>query len=213
MSQRALTWFERAFIKTTRAFADLQLGYHIDFDEELVRQHGIKGFLRWGKKLAALEAKLYAYFGEEHMHFVAAFAAFFNGCDYCVWGHLYAINLLHFEKTGQLYPIDEHESLALMRKGDSQVLAELQVRLAGFPEHLRLLKRLVELRDGAASESEEDRHLEQVNGLLVWINECSITVEAPAPPLGSIAKKKQLLARYLEARGRGAATAAAPASR
>lgn len=204
MSQRPLTWFERAFIKTTRAFADMQLGYHIDFDEELVRQHGVAGFMKWGRKLAALEAKLYAFFGEEHMHFVAAFSSFFNGCDYCVWGHLYAINLLHFEKTGKLYPVDERESLALMRKGDSQVIAELQTRLAEFPEHLRLLSRLVALRNGAPRETEEDRQLDQVEGLFVWINECSITVEAPAPPLGSIARKKQLIERYLAARGRPA---------
>lgn len=213
MSQRPLTWSERAFIKSMRVFADLQLGYHIDFDEELVRQHGIQGFMRWGRKLAALEKRLYAYFGEERMHFVAAFSSFFNGCDYCVWGHLYATNLLHFEQTGKLYPIDERESLALMRKADSVVLAELETRLADFPEHLRLLKRLKALRDGAPRETEEDRQLDQVQGLFEWINECSITVEAPAPPLGTIAKKKQLIARYLEARGRSASIEAAIAGR
>ncbi|MFZ5441688.1 MAG: hypothetical protein ACOZQL_16925 [Myxococcota bacterium] len=200
MSRRELTWFERAFIKSSRAFADFDLGYHIDFDEELIRQHGIAGFMKWGRKLWALETKLTAFFGEENMHFVAAFSSFFNGCDYCTWGHLFAVNLVHLEKTGRLYPIDERESLVLMQQGDTAVVAELERRLAEHPEHVRLLKRMLELRDGAPAQGDEDHHLGLARGLFEWINECSITVEAPAPPLGSIAKKKDLIARYQAAR-------------
>jgi hypothetical protein len=131
---------------------------------------------------------------------VAAFSSFFNGCDYCTWGHLYAINLLHYEKTGALYPVDEQESLVLMQKGDTAVVAELERRLSAFPDHVRLVKRVLELRSGTPEATEEDKHLKLAEGLFEWINECSITVAAPAPPLGVIARKKGLIARYRSAR-------------
>lgn len=200
MSRRELSWYERAFLQTVRAGGRLGLGYAIDFDEELVRHHGLAGFLKWSPKLWSLEQKLTRFFGEEKMHVVAAFSSFFNGCDYCTWGHLYAVNLVLFEQTGKLYPLDERESLVLMQKTDAAVVAELERRLADFPEHVRLLKRQLELRDGAAPLNDEDQHLKLAVGLFEWINECSITVEAPAPPLGVIARKRSLIARYQAAR-------------
>lgn len=197
---RELTWFERAFLKSSRGFAEFGLGYAIDFDEEMVRQHGITGYITKGLKAQRIQAQLIKVLGYDNMHLVAAFASFFNGCDYCTWGHLYALNLIHFEKTGELYPVDEIEALPLMQRGDSQVMAELERRLEKFPEHLRLIKRQAELRDGAEAKSDEDRALNLSVGLFEWVNECSITVAAPAPPMGAIAKKKDLIAKYQAAR-------------
>lgn len=198
MSRKELTWYEKAFIKTTRALAGVSIGYYVNFDEELVRQHGITGFLKWGRTTQAMFEEITAKLGTEEAHLVAAFASFFNGCDYCSWGHLFALNLLHLERTGKLYPIDEVEVLELMRTGDTAVMQELERRLAPeFPEHLRLLLRQHQLRTlESGPVSEEDRVLVRSITLFEWVNECSIVVNAPAPPMDRIAKKKALLARY-----------------
>lgn len=203
MSRRELTWYQKAFIKTSRALAGVSIGYYVSFDEELVRQRGIAGFLKWGQATQAAYEDIEKVLGGERAHIVAAFASFFNGCDYCAWGHLFATNLLFFERTTRLFPIDEQEVHDLMRKGDSQVIAELEARLkAEFPEELRLLKRQQELRlsSSATPATEEDRVLIKSIGLFEWVNECSITVNAPAPPMDPIARKKKLLAAYAEAR-------------
>jgi hypothetical protein len=200
---RELTWFERAFVKTSRALADLSIGYHVTFDEELIRQHGISGFLKWGRTTEAAYAEIEKALGPEKAHLVAAFASFFNGCDYCAWGHLFATNLFYFERTGTLHPIDEQEVHGMMGLGDTAVLAELSKRLTGdFADDLRLVLRQYELRDGASSgaASDEDRLLLKSIGLFEWVNECSITVNAPAPPMDRIARKKALLAAYEAAR-------------
>ncbi|MBL8915138.1 MAG: hypothetical protein JNM17_30820 [Archangium sp.] len=216
MSRRELTWYQKAFIKTSRALAGMSIGYYVTFDEELVRQRGIAGFLKWGKATQAAYDDIERVLGGERAHLVAAFASFFNGCDYCAWGHLFATNLLFFERTTRLFPIDEQEVHDLMRKGDSAVLTELAGLLkAEFPEELRLLMRQQELRSGGAATpaTEEDRVLLKSIGLFEWVNECSITVNAPAPPMDPIARKKKLLEAYAAARkpGRDAREAAKPA--
>ncbi|MDP1823195.1 MAG: hypothetical protein Q8L48_08140 [Archangium sp.] len=198
MSRRELSWYEKVFLKTARAFAGMNVGYYVDFDEELLRQHGISGLIKWGRAAQASFEVIAKTLGNEEAHLVAAFASFFNGCDYCSWGHLFALNLLHLERTGKLYPIDEVEVLELMRRGDTAVLQELERRLkADYPEHLRLLLRQHELRTlESGPVSEEDRALVRSITLFEWVNECSIVVNAPAPPMDRIARKKDLIARY-----------------
>lgn len=200
VSRKELTWYQKAFIKTSRVFAGMSIGYYVDFDEELVRQHGIKGLITWGKSTRDAFDEIVASLGVERAHLVAAFASFFNGCDYCSWGHIFALNLLYLERTGKLYPLDETEVLDLMKQGDTLVFEELRARLSGNPEYaedLRLLERQHALRtlsEGPASD--EDRILMRSITLFEWVNECSIVVNAPAPPMDPIAKKKALLARY-----------------
>lgn len=205
--RRELTWLQRLFIRVTRWLADQSIGYYIDFDEELVRQHGIIGFFKWSKSTAAATNALEQGFGSERMHLVAGFASFFNGCDYCAWGHLFALNLEYFKRTGQLYPIDEVEVLELMQRGDASVMEELERRLAGEPDHLRLIKRQAVVRDAppGMALNDEDKLLVKSVALFEWINECSIVVNAPAPPMGRIARQKDLIARYREARAPGRA--------
>jgi hypothetical protein len=218
MSRKELTWYQKAFIKTSRALASVSIGYYVTFDEELIRQHGIAGFLKWGKATQDAYDEIEKVLGAERAHLVAGFASFFNGCDYCAWGHIFAANLIFFERTSRLLPLDEQEVHDLMRKGDSSVFRELEARLSSeFPEELRLLKRQHELRQAPPSgaATEEDRVLLKSIGLFEWVNECSITVNAPAPPMDPIARKKKLLAAYAEARrpGREAREAAKAAAK
>ena len=197
MSRRELSWYEKAFLKSARVLAGWHIGYSVNFDEELLRQHGISGLIKWGRATQAAFDHIATKLGLEEAHLVAAFASFFNGCDYCSWGHLFALNLIYLERTGKLYPVDEEEVLELMRRGDSAVFEELRLRLGEHPEHLRLLLRQQELRTlEGGPVSEEDKIIVSSITLFEWVNECSIVVNAPAPPMDPIAKKKALLARY-----------------
>lgn len=189
-------------MKFVRQASELTRGYAIAFDEELVRQHGIMGFMKWGRSTEAALESLFDAFGDRHTHLLAAFASMWNGCDYCTFGHLLALNLYVYRDTGTFFPIDEAETGSLLRMRDGEVLAELEKRLtAQYPEMVRLVKRQHELRhtDGAAR-GDEDRLILRSVALYEWINECSITVDAPAPPLGRIAMNQDVRRRYAEAR-------------
>ena len=60
---------------------------------------------------------------------------------------------------------------------------------------------------------EDDVLLRRSNALYAWVNECSITVEPPAPPLGRIARKRPLRRHYEAVRARRRAEAAAQQQR
>ncbi|GEM_PF-752346 len=196
--QRKLNVVERFLIWVMRKFAGVTLGYAVSFDEEIMRQHGVTGFFKFARATSQGYADLEKKFGNELAHLLAAFSSFFNGCDYCAWGHLYATNLIYFDRTDQLYPIDETEVRDLMMMRDREVLAELERRLGTVaPEHFRLLKRQQEVRFAEGpSNGEEDRLLVRSIALYEWVNECSIVSESPAPPLDVVAKKHDLIARY-----------------
>ncbi|MEW6435047.1 MAG: hypothetical protein AB1730_26400 [Myxococcota bacterium] len=199
---RELTWAERAFIRVERSLGEVTHGYFITFDEELIRQHGLMGFFRWARATLRAQNELIAAFGETKFHLLAGFASLWNGCDYCAYGHVLALNLCVFKETGQLFPIDEAEVHELLRLRDHELQATLEARLgASHPELFALVKRQLEVRVAEGPlQSDEDRLILKSIALYEWVNECSITVDAPAPPLGPIAKDRELRARYAAAR-------------
>jgi len=211
---RQLTWYERAFIKAERSIGEVTHGFFIAFDEELIRQHGLVGFARWSRATLKAQNELIAHFGETKFHLLAGFASLWNGCDYCAYGHMLALNLCVFRETGALFPIDEAEVHDLLRLRDHELQAALEARLGGsHPDFFALVKRQLEVRVAEGPlKSDEDRLLLKSIALYEWVNECSITVDAPAPPLGPIARDRKLRARYAEARAEARkAKAAAPA--
>ncbi|MBS2032602.1 MAG: hypothetical protein JST54_32310 [Deltaproteobacteria bacterium] len=217
MSRRELTFGEKLFLGVMQTMSRLTQGYEVGFAEELIREHGIKGLREWGNKTLGTYNELCAHFGERDAHLLASFASFWNGCDYCAYGHLLAHNLHAFEENGSLFPIYEGELLALMRRRDGENLQMLEAQL-GKPEYakrLALLKRQYALQSGEAQpdpSQPDDAFLVKSIGLYQWVNECSIVVDAPAPPLGTIAKKKALQRTYEQARAAQQATGASQPS-
>jgi len=143
--------------------------------------------------------------GEGEAHLLSSFASFWNGCDYCTYGHMLAHNLHWYHDTQKLFPLDEQEvTLALMRRSDDEVLAEVR-RVLGAPEYASRLTRveaLAKVRAGELAQppTDEQKLLLRCLAMYDWVNECSIVVGAPAPPLGPIARNKDLRRRYDEAR-------------
>ncbi|MBL8957095.1 MAG: hypothetical protein JNK82_40350 [Myxococcaceae bacterium] len=201
---RKLSLIERAFLATINGLGDLVTGYTIAFGEELVRQHGLRGFFKWAGVTQKTFDEICAHFGVEDAHLMASLASFWNGCDYCAYGHMLAHNLYVFERTGELFPVDEEDVVSLMRMRDSEVMGELRSRLgkaAAYARKLELVERKNHLRlEEGPADGPDDKMLLKCIALYEWVNECSIVAGAPAPPLGVIAKKKALHQRYLEAR-------------
>lgn len=213
MSTRELTWAERSLLKLVQWGNARRDGYVIAFAEELIRHHGIRGFFRWARETEAALVEVTGFFGDEDGHLMSSFASFWNGCDYCAYGHMVAHNIHYFHRTGQLFVIDEGEVEGLMRLTDQAVLENLGVRFAdpAFARKLALVKRLHALRGVEGPlESPEDTMLLKCNGIYEWINECSIVAHAPSPPLGKVAKDKALLERYRLAREASLTAAAKP---
>lgn len=201
--RRKLSLAERAFVGLFNASYWLTQGHTVAFAEEMVRQHGIARLMRESRENGKAWTALNAYFGDR-MHLMSAFGSFWNGCEYCSHGNLYAFNLHLFQDKGELFPLDEREIMPLQRTRDVEVLAFLEKRLA--PSHgelLRLIVRQHALKARAVEPaSKEDEMLVGTIGLYDWVNECSIVVEQPGPAFTALGRKRKLVDAYQAARAK-----------
>jgi hypothetical protein len=189
-------------------------GYDPVFMDDFAQMLGTAGVLRWAKQMGKLLKRLDARYGAETSQYLIGVAAMWNGCGYCGVGHIFAGNLYRFEATSTLFAIDEREVKQLQHLEDEALLHELERRLTdnGDAELWRLLQRQYQLKlDQAEGETEDDEYLRAVIASWDLVNECSILVgfdsnAADVPPLASIGRQHDLIAKYRAARAQAAAS-------
>jgi hypothetical protein len=188
--------------------------------EEMVRLHGVRGAVRLMKMGAEITDRLTRAFGEATAQLLIGIAAMWNGCRYCVIGHVYSANLFLYRDQKVLGPLDEDELIDLMRLTDAESLEVLRQRFSG-PEHAqtwRLLSRMFQLRFRDLEPAEpEDKLLKATIAHWEWLNECTIVlgidaVPGKVPALGFMRPTKDFLADYARARASSRARNSAASS-
>lgn len=186
----------------------LTVGYWPAFTREMVRTYGLDGVERWGRAVEKTINTLSERYGDETAQGLIAMAAMWNGCAYCTTGHLYAVNLLYFKRTGELFPIDEREVPRWYTLTDERLVDRIVGRLEGdaFADLARLIRRQYRMRlEGDALEpTEDDAFIELANAAFDLVNECSIVIEAAnVPPLHEgAARNRGVQKAYAQKRGR-----------
>lgn len=205
IKRRPLTTVERVVLGSITRMATLTEGYFVAFGEEVMRTYGVKGFMEWAKLCDTTQKALRAHFGVKEQHLLSSMASLWNGCEYCAHGNLFAHNLLHFQETGELFPLDEVDLFELASHDDDTMIEVLRERFTEFPESFAHVSRQWEFKSGRATPEDGNRDDEQIYlsmRLYDFINECSIVINGPAPPFNAIAKDKALIAKYEAARDR-----------
>lgn len=204
VQSRPLRFVERATISFLRRIFVVAQGYYVPFDEEMIRSYGLLDFFAVLKDASVAWYKLLKHFGEKDAQLLACYSSMFNGCRHCGYGHMYALNLLHFQETGKLYPIAEEDILLHMRDTDDQILAWLLEQLSDpvFARQRHLLTRLHAVCYGKVSTETEpdDAMLMHAQRFYAFWNECSVTADPITSPLGAVSKDKALIAKYHSAR-------------
>jgi hypothetical protein len=182
----------------------LQNGYSVPFIANVLSTFGFAGLTTLFPLLAEAEAEVNRRYGPLHGRIVTSFSTLGNGCTFCLYGHLFAANLVYFEASGRVGPIDESATEALGQMTDAELGPFVEARLAAtdWAPALPTVRRVLALRAGEAPQDDEDVFLHEV--LLAWslINECSL--QAPfseAPPFDPrLARNRRLQRDYREAR-------------
>jgi hypothetical protein len=201
VERRPLTWFERMLVNLFSSLQQRTEGFSFAYMDEMLRQHGLRGMFTTMAAADRAWKKLNTWFGEQDAHLLAGMGSLWNGCAYCAVGHIWAHNLLLFEKTGELFPLDEAELMELLRKPDDEILALLRQRLAPFERQQQLIERQYQIKRGAPLQDELDSHLDVCNALYDWVNDCTIQpVEHPAPLMDRKGRQRDLRERYEKAR-------------
>lgn len=203
----ALSRVEHAGVQLIKVAMWASEGYALPFTAELIRMHGLAGFVDIVRTYKRIVAVLVARFGAPDAHALLGFAAHWNGCGYISAGHVFASNLLRFRDEGALFPIDQDELERLSHRSDEDAQARVRELLEpAFGRTLSLLTRQLALKLGTAEgETEDDPYLSLCNAAVDWTNEHSIVVGVDADlhavsPLDEVAKDDALRHRYEAAR-------------
>lgn len=187
----------------------ITFGYWPAFTQELVRTYGMDGVKQWGEAVEGALEGLNSRFGEEAAQLLIGLAAVWNACSYCTIGHLYALNVLYFRRTGRLFPIDEREVPGWYVLTDEALIDRVARRLDD-EEHAHLLplvRRQFQLRTAGpeVAESEDDQAIVRANAAWDLVNECTIMIVAEdIPPLHpGAARARGVQKAYALKRGRG----------
>jgi len=205
-SARPSTWQTRTLAVGFNWVSSLQRGYKTPFLETMLRTYGVDGMPQLGPALESVLAELDATEGELCAQVLASFASLGKGCPFCAYGHLYAADLLHFEATGELCPIDPAEMPEARAWVDDEVRAWATARLTGpvWGPIAPKVARLQALHCGAVVPSASDALLQRLLWTWTLISECSLqTPISSAPPLHPrMARARRLQRAYRAARVR-----------
>lgn len=206
-----LSFAERIGVQAVGWIHRITMGYWPAFTRELVRTYGLDGLKQWGEAVEAAIKRLSERFGDEIGQGLIAMAAVWNGCAYCTTGHLYALNVLYFKRTGRLFPIDEREVPRWYTMTDERLIARIVERLEGdeFAELRRLIERQYQIRVRGEHivDGPDDEAIVLANAAWDLVNECSIVIETGhIPPLHpAAARARGVQKAYAQKRGRAAA--------
>ncbi|HRI07036.1 MAG TPA: hypothetical protein PKW35_04420 [Nannocystaceae bacterium] len=207
---------QRSVVSALRLMTKVAAGYDMGpIQEEMVRIHGVRGALRLMKMGAEITERLHKTLGDSTAQFLIGIAALWNGCRYCVIGHIYSANLFLFRDKKRLGPLDEDELVDLMYMTDQESFAVIRERFSAPEDEqlLRLVTRLFHLRFQDLDPVEpEDELLKATLAYWEWLNECTIILGVDATPtnvpaLGFMRPTQQLLESYANARAASRASA------
>lgn len=201
--------FQRAVASAIRMMARLGAGYDMGpIADEMVRTNGVRGAMRLMKLGGDVTKSLTDGLGDYTAQILIGIAALWNGCRYCVIGHIYSANLHRFEKEGVLGPFDENDLIDLMYMTDDESYEAIKATLSG-PEDAQtwhLVDRMFKLRFQDIDPAEgEDELLKATLAYWEWLNECTIILGVDATPgnvpaLGYMRPSAELVAEYGKAR-------------
>lgn len=204
-----LSLMQRSFASAMRVLTRLSAGYDMGpIHEEMVRTHGVRGTIKLIKLGAEITSTLSKGVGDYTAQSLIGIAALWNGCRYCVIGHVYSANLHYFKETGAAGPLDEESLIDLMYMTDAESHAALAAVFAA-PEHARtwhLIDRMYQLRFHDLTPKEgEDELLKATLAYWEWLNECTIILGVDAEPgsvpaLGYMRPTPELIEGYDRAR-------------
>lgn len=157
--------------------AQVLWGFQPNLMPHLIAQRGAAAGLSWFVRNMPRYELTRRAFGPIRTHILATTISIFNGCEYCTYGHAYALELCYLNEHGSLFPLDESEFIALGQLSESEASAGIERALnaAGLGADVDIVRRLLALRTGSLlPEDADDRRLQHLLEMLGVLNSCGI---------------------------------------
>ena len=152
-------------------------GFKPNLMREIVRHEGPAKAIAWFVQNMPRYEKTLKEWGPLRTHLLASEISVLNGCPYCVYGHIYALQLHYLKAKGQLLSVDEDEILAWISTGETEIIERFRqlITSSGLLSELPVLERMFVLRKGAGwPESADDHKILHLLEMFGVLNTCGI---------------------------------------
>ncbi|MGQ0777262.1 MAG: hypothetical protein ACT4NY_23085 [Pseudonocardiales bacterium] len=162
----------------------------------LVQCLGTLGVLYWFARNMPRYERTRRIFGPLRTHLLSTTVSLINGCEYCAFGHAYALDLIYLRDHGRLFPLTVDGILQLRRRDPAVIRDRLAAALAkaGLPDEEQWLDRLLGVASGQTRPvSSDDARLAHLVAMFGVLNECGIACQiAPDEAHDPVNKDAQL---------------------
>ncbi len=105
MAERAL---DRLAVRVLEWLGQQLWGFRPRLMGPIVHQLGAVKALGWFVRNMPRYERTLRILGPLRTHMACTLVSLYNGCRYCSYGHAYAVELVHLEERGTLFPLDAH---------------------------------------------------------------------------------------------------------
>ena len=152
-------------------------GFKPNLMRDIVEQHGPVKSLAWFARNMPIYEKTLKQWGAIRTHLLTAEISVLNGCPYCTYGHVYALQLHYYKDQARLMPVDEGEIVAwhAVSEVDAMDRFRLLISSSGLLSELQIFERMLALRQGIEQPiSEDDHKIMHLIEMFSFLNQCGI---------------------------------------
>ena len=155
-------------------------GFKPKLMRDIVEQHGPLKSLAWFAQNMPIYEKTLKQWGAIRTHLLTTEISVLNGCPYCTYGHVYALQLHYFNARDRLMPVDEDEIVAWHAISEADVINRfrLLINSSGLLSELQIFERMLSLRQGIEQPiSEDDHKIMHLIEMFGFLNRCGIAAK------------------------------------
>jgi alkylhydroperoxidase family enzyme len=152
------TLVARAAVAFLEWFTKLRWGYRARLMASSVAHFGPIKAVAWLSWNIARYERTRARFGPVRTHLICTTISIINGCEYCTYGHGYALELAYLRRYERLFPLSEAQLVELRHESPAMIRHRLveAVLAAELHHEVHYLERTISLALGDARPTDRD---------------------------------------------------------
>lgn len=180
-------------------------GFKPNLMEDIVGQNGGISSVAWFARNMPTYERILKDWGPIRTHLLASEISVLNGCPYCTYGHMYAMQLHYLQNNDTLMSVSEDEFVGWHGLSEIEKIDKIQSFILDndLETELPLFERMLELKAGNGSnDSKADRYISHLIQMFAYLNECGIVGETDSDEAHDpINQNFELKERYAQLRG------------
>lgn len=180
-------------------------GFKPNLMKDIVDQNGGFSSVTWFARNMPAYERILKEWGPIRTHLLASEISVLNGCPYCTYGHIYALQLHYLQQHDILMTASEDQFVSWHSLDEKEKIKQIRgfIEENDLSSEMALFDRMLELKAGAnTTDSKEDKNIAHLIQMFAYLNQCGIVGKTESDQAHDpINQDEPLKARYAQLRG------------